>query len=190
MTSWHCTLLWRDYDCTVKPGGFLTSVVTEAEVILDVICPILRPSPLAPVPYQAFTQWATDVYACLQAGTPVHLQDCPTQCLQLLTHMLLLTTPTTLDQYHSQTQQFTQLAATFGAASSHPQPCGGNAMMLVTDCHHTWSPVYQSPTPPEAYCLQQAVTQRHQQDMKSQLMLDHYHNPQREERFQEPLQAR
>ena len=90
---------------------------------LDVIRPILRPSPLAPVPYQAFTQWATDVYARLQAGTPVRLQDCLDQGRQLLTHMLPLTTPTTLDHRHSSLLNWQLLL------EQHPAICSPVAAM-------------------------------------------------------------
>ena len=174
--------LWREYDSTVKRGGFLTRVVTEAEVVFDVVRPILRPSPLAPVPYQAFVQWATEIFSHLQLGAHVSLQDCLDQGRQLLTHMLPLDTPTTLDQYQRQPQQYTQLAATFGAASGHQQPRGGNAMMLETDWHLARSPAYQSPTPPEAFRLQRAATQRLQRDVESQLTPDH-DRPDREQRY-------
>jgi len=150
--------LWREYDSTVKRGGFLTRVVTEAELVFDVVRPILRPSPLAPMPYQAFVQWATEIFSHLQLGAHVSLQDCLDQGRQLLTHMLPLDTPTTLDQYQRQPQQYTQLAATFGAASGHQQPRGGNAMMLEPAWHLARSPAYQSPTPPEAFRLQRAAT--------------------------------
>ena len=54
--------LWREYNSTVKLGGFLTRVVTEAEVVFNVVSPILRPSQLALMPYQAFVQWVTEIF--------------------------------------------------------------------------------------------------------------------------------
>ena len=142
-----------------------------------------------PVSPDAIPSLATEIFSHLQLGAHVSLQDCLDQGRKLLTHMLPLDTPTTLDQYQRQQQQYTQLAATFGAVSGHQQPRGGNAMMLETDWHLARSPSYQSPTPPVVFRLQREATQKLQREVESQLTLDHDH-PDREQRYPRPPHPR